>query len=604
MRKLVEEKMPALLSILLIVIMVLFMVTAASNFGEQDMYREDVVKRGDLVVGVIGQGTVDMGTVSQVFDMDVSDLYSEDQEPEEELLIARVCASEGQRVQAGDVLYLLEEEAVSTLREELKYELEKADAQLKLVNASQEAEKQNAQYIYDSSMAYGSYAELEYNATIRELEAAVLEQSEKVASAKEILSTYQEQLSGIKTDYNTANTVLKNCERSRDRTNKSKNMSKYIEYYELAQAAQSNLDALSEKKEALEAKVEQAKQNVESYTKQMEIAKRNLEMGRLEAQETLELRNLAYDKAQEHYDFTMEYLEESAAKQQEAYDAVKNRWEQFCTLIDGNAVKAQRDGVIVQMCLAKGEALDADAELAVMYDWEDVSMTIAMDKAELADIAIGSAAQVVFKAYPDRVFRAVVSDMTGGEADSLSDGDANVTEEVTILLEGDTTELLQGMAGEIILITKEKADVIYVSNQAVSRLGLKSYVTVTDAEGNKQRCEVTTGFSDGVNVEIKQGLSEGDVVCYTIQEQDAERVEADKIKLVDGQQLVYGKVISVKGNEIIYETAPEKLVATTLPVGSMPDIVKLKAGDNIALVTVPVENGTAIIDVYLIQPEE
>ena len=35
---------------------------------------------------------------------------------------------------------------------------------------------------------------------------------------------------------------------------------------------------------------------------------------------------------------------------------------------------------------------------------------------------------------------------------------------------------------------------------------------VKDAEGRIQKIEVVTGFSDGNNVEIKKGLSQGDVV--------------------------------------------------------------------------------------------
>ena len=40
----------------------------------------------------------------------------------------------------------------------------------------------------------------------------------------------------------------------------------------------------------------------------------------------------------------------------------------------------------------------------------------------------------------------------------------------------------------------------------------KSYVKVKDAKGNVKTQEVVTGFSDGVNVEIVEGLEVGDVV--------------------------------------------------------------------------------------------
>lgn len=40
----------------------------------------------------------------------------------------------------------------------------------------------------------------------------------------------------------------------------------------------------------------------------------------------------------------------------------------------------------------------------------------------------------------------------------------------------------------------------------------KSYVKVRDDSGNIVKQEVTTGFSDGVHVEVVAGLSEGDIV--------------------------------------------------------------------------------------------
>ncbi|MFR9233293.1 MAG: hypothetical protein ACLVLH_09930 [Eisenbergiella massiliensis] len=53
---------------------------------------------------------------------------------------------------------------------------------------------------------------------------------------------------------------------------------------------------------------------------------------------------------------------------------------------------------------------------------------------------------------------------------------------------------------------------VYVSNRAVSRENGKSYVKKKEADGSITRQEIITGFSDGVNVEIKEGLSEGDTV--------------------------------------------------------------------------------------------
>ena len=64
---------------------------------------------------------------------------------------------------------------------------------------------------------------------------------------------------------------------------------------------------------------------------------------------------------------------------------------------------------------------------------------------------------------------------------------------------------------------------MYVSNRAIIRDGKKSYVKVKDADGDICTVEVTTGFSDGVNVEIIDGLSVGDVVLIESKVQNGEK---------------------------------------------------------------------------------
>ena len=68
------------------------------------------------------------------------------------------------------------------------------------------------------------------------------------------------------------------------------------------------------------------------------------------------------------------------------------------------------------------------------------------------------------------------------------------------------------MTGEVTFLTKETEEVTYVSNRAIFREGIKSYVKMKDDEGKIVKKEVVTGFSDGVNVEIIEGVSEGEIV--------------------------------------------------------------------------------------------
>lgn len=529
--------------------------------GEEETYtyKETTVEYGNLVVGVTENGSVDIGTVEQTFDLDMSALQRADTTSSDSgsnsgnnsgggggdfggftpgasqgggmnmfnqilnmsmgnstsnnqdaasLPISEVCVSVGQQVTKGDVLYVLEEESVAELKEELQSNVEKAEADLNAVYADQELSRQQAEYNLKSSTAYGSYAQTEYNTTIQELQEAVADKQKALEQAQESLSDYQEQLASITTSYEDASKILSGCQWSLDNTNQEDDVFAYVYYYDLTKQAQNTVDSLDQQKEQLEKSVEQAEENVSLAEKEYNNAKRSLAQGLLSAQETLDLRGLAYDTAQETYDIAIAHLEEDAAEQEEVYAEAQEKWEEFSSHIDGNNVCAQYDGVITSVDLEEGDSIQTGDVLVTLYNMEEVTMTVTVDEADMTDISVGSQANITFIAYPDTVFTAEVTEI----ADAVSDSDGNVTYDVTVTLEGDVSGLFQGMTGEITFVTEEMKDVLYVSKRAIITEGENSYVKVRTEDGKIEKKSVTTGFTDGVNIEIVEGLSEGDIV--------------------------------------------------------------------------------------------
>ena len=87
---------------------------------------------------------------------------------------------------------------------------------------------------------------------------------------------------------------------------------------------------------------------------------------------------------------------------------------------------------------------------------------------------------------------------------------------MTVSVTENVSGLYEGMSSEVTLITEESETVVYVSNRAVIREGTESYIKMKDSQGKIVKQKVTTGFSDGVNVEIKEGVSEGDIVLIEV----------------------------------------------------------------------------------------
>ena len=71
--------------------------------------------------------------------------------------------------------------------------------------------------------------------------------------------------------------------------------------------------------------------------------------------------------------------------------------------------------------------------------------------------------------------------------------------------------LLDGMAGQIQFITKEKSGILIIPNGAVYRKNNISYVTILEDKKVKE-VAIETGFTDGKEVEVSAGLHQGDEI--------------------------------------------------------------------------------------------
>ncbi len=521
------------------------------NQRESYTYKETQVAYGTLTRGITKSGSIDIGTVEQNFDLDMNalqrvdtgnstgnsnetnavgllsgmegmgvpgglDLFGQmlggggnltDTGDAASLTVSAVRVSVGQQVTEGDVLYELAEESVSELEQKLQDNVEKARTDLEAVYADQILSKQTAEYTYESSMAYGDYAETEYNAAIQELKDTV--ENNRITLERTITSQaeYQSRLADITDSYNDAVQVLENCQYSLDHTSTS-DVGHYVYYYELTESAQATVDSLKQQIEQLENSIEQAQGNVETASENYNGSQRNLAQGQLSAKQTYDLRNLAYKAAQETYDITLAYLEEDAAAQEEIYQETREKWEEFSSYISGNAVVARYNGVITGVELAEGDSIRTGSALVTLYDMDDVSMSVTVYEEERAEISLGSAANIHFIAYPEETFTAVVTEIS----DASTDSKGNVVYEVTVTVKGNVSGLFQGMTGDLTFVTEQSEESLYRYKRAVITEDGKSYVKIREEDGNIIKKEIVTGFSDGIYIQVVEGLSEGDAV--------------------------------------------------------------------------------------------
>ena len=85
--------------------------------------------------------------------------------------------------------------------------------------------------------------------------------------------------------------------------------------------------------------------------------------------------------------------------------------------------------------------------------------------------------------------------------------------EIKAAVKGDASHMIRSGYSANAEIVLERADsVLIIPESALEFEGDDTFVYLKDAEDNFNKTPVTTGLSDGINIEIRGGLSEGDIV--------------------------------------------------------------------------------------------
>ena len=146
-------------------------------------------------------------------------------------------------------------------------------------------------------------------------------------------------------------------------------------------------------------------------------------------------------------------------------------------------------------------------------------LSVNVDELDINSVEKGQEATVTFDAIEDQEFTGTVTKI--GSTASVNGGVAKYTVEITVPKE---EKMKQGMNASATIIIEEKEQVLILPSSALQEKGDKTFVyTQQDSDGNLSgETEIKTGLSDGSNVEITEGLSEGDIVYYMRSEKSSD----------------------------------------------------------------------------------
>lgn len=502
-------------------------------------YRETTVEYGNLTVGITEDSTVNIGTVSQTFDLDISALVSSDSSSSsstsqndsmggmgmqmfsfggdtytsqsQEMVIDSVHITVGQEIQAGDVLYTLTEDSVEEIRTQLEEDVEDTLADYQALTVEQQQSYLTAKQGYDTYVTNGSLAELTYNKKLQDLQDKVDEAADTLEEKQNQVNENLEKLVELQEELTSAKKDLKDAEAavSENHDNRYNDPYYYTVYLSTRDMAQTIVDEIEDDIESLTDENETLLTEIGEATRSWNEACRNLESEKLTAQQTLETDQYYASVSSEWYSIQTTSLDNEKQSAYASYESAVKKLDEFNSYIVGNDVIAEDSGVVTEVPLEEGDGVTRNTSLVTLYDASDVTMEITVSEDGYKAIDQDGEVNITYTAYPDVVYSGIISEVSDAAYDSSS-GEVYYT--ITVTVQGDVSGLYEGMTGDVTCVTKETKEVTYVSNRAIFRDGTRSYVKVRDENGSIVEKDVTTGFSDGVNVEITEGLSQGDTV--------------------------------------------------------------------------------------------
>ncbi|MBQ3553294.1 MAG: HlyD family efflux transporter periplasmic adaptor subunit [Clostridia bacterium] len=184
--------------------------------------------------------------------------------------------------------------------------------------------------------------------------------------------------------------------------------------------------------------------------------------------------------------------------------------------LDDYTITAPISGTVVEKNVKAGDKLDnsnMQTEMAVIYDMSSLECELSVDELDIKNVEIGQDVTITSDAIEGKRYNGIVTNIS---VNGTTSGGVT-TYPVTVVITDFDEDLLPGMNIDVEIITSKAQNVLAVPVSAVNR-GNVVYVKGEKTDDKDMAPEgfysvrVETGAYNKQYIEIKSGLSEGDVV--------------------------------------------------------------------------------------------
>lgn len=226
-----------------------------------------------------------------------------------------------------------------------------------------------------------------------------------------------------------------------------------------------------------------------------------------QAQTALESAQLAYNTAKTTRDNLIRTLDTAAATAAEQVKQAEAQRDSLQRQLDDTTVKAEVDGQVVELFVSENESVTLGTQILQIINYDTLEVQIKVDEYDLKAIQLGKEATIDILALNEQATGKVTK--IDREATTV----AGVSYFNTTVTLDPGAELRLGMSVEVRVQNDAVYGVVTVTAKAIQTDSDGSaFVYVQDQKGKPVATPVTLGITDGVYVEITEGLAAGDVV--------------------------------------------------------------------------------------------
>ncbi len=181
----------------------------------------------------------------------------------------------------------------------------------------------------------------------------------------------------------------------------------------------------------------------------------------------------------------------------------------------GNLIGAPAAGTVLNIDASQGDPVvpltsyQAGTVLLTMADMEKLVFRGTVDEVDVGKLAEGQVVRFTVGALPDEDVRGVLHRISPKarrqESTTLFDVEAEITHAGGQMLRA-------GYSATARIAITEANDVLVIPERLVRFVDGEAFVRIPGPDGKPVEQQIVTGLSDGLSVEVKEGLSEGDEV--------------------------------------------------------------------------------------------